>query len=257
MSVASEVRSELRPRSSSWRRCSGLSSGNAAADQHRRRDQQQHAQLDRGAQHDERDHQVGDQLGARAGQDLGERAELVGVAGRDAQHLAGRRTPREDVAHLRGLAGDHLHRPVERDQPGAHDVGVHEDAEQGARQASPPAGARPTSAWCRSRPARCPRRSRGRRSTAPPSAAAARTSRAPWWSGSPATGSSASRSGTASGCACPAQQWARPRRARRRCRSPVGSRASLVQSRWAHRQRANQYPVVDARLAGPRSRTPS
>ena len=30
MSVASEVRSELRPRSISWRRCSGLSSGNAA-----------------------------------------------------------------------------------------------------------------------------------------------------------------------------------------------------------------------------------
>ena len=92
-----------------------------------REDQQPH--LERRAQHDGGDGEVGDQLGRGAGQDLGHRPELVGVAGGDAEHLAGRRTPGQDVAHLHRLAGDQQHRAVDPDQPAPHDQGVHRDPE--------------------------------------------------------------------------------------------------------------------------------
>ena len=132
MSVAIEVRSELRLRSICWRRCSGRSSGSAAPTRTGAATSTSTPSCRRDAEHDGRDHQVGDQLRAGPGDDLGQGAELVGVGGGDAQHLAGRRTARQHVAHLRDLAGHHLHGAVEADQPAAHDQRVQHDAEDAA-----------------------------------------------------------------------------------------------------------------------------
>ena len=119
--------------------------GQRSADEHRRREQHEHAQRQRGVEHDRRHDEVGDQLRRGPRRDLGERPELVGVAGRHAEHLAGRRPPREDVTHLHRLAGDHLHGAVQRDQPAAHDQGVHRDAERDPDHGHQGEQARPSS----------------------------------------------------------------------------------------------------------------
>jgi hypothetical protein len=134
MSVASEVRSDVRERSSCWRR---------RPDEHGGGDQREQAELPRHGQHDEGDRQVGDELADRAGQDLGERAELVGVAGGHAEHLAGRRAPGQHVPHLHDLARDHLERAVEADQPGAHHQRVRDDPEHRADRDHPEQQRRP------------------------------------------------------------------------------------------------------------------
>ena len=94
----------------------------------RRGDQHHDPERDRGGQHQAGDHQVRRQRAERPGEDLGQGAELVGVAGRDTQHLAGRRPLRQHVAQLHRLAVDHHHRAVHPDQPGADDHRVVEHA---------------------------------------------------------------------------------------------------------------------------------
>jgi hypothetical protein len=112
MSVAIPVRSADRVRSTSSRRCSGGQQRQGQHHDQRRGHQHHDPQRDRGGQHQAGDQQVRRQRPERPGEDLGQRAELVGVAGGDAEHLAGRRPLRQHVAELHRLAVDHHHRAV-------------------------------------------------------------------------------------------------------------------------------------------------
>ena len=132
MSVAIEVRSEVRERSSCWRRCSGRSSGSAAPTRTGAA-----TRVSSPSCHDmvstmKATVRYDASWPRRAREDLAERTELVGVARGDAEDLAGRRPAGQHVAHLRHLAGDHLQGAVERDQPAAHHERVRHDAEDTA-----------------------------------------------------------------------------------------------------------------------------
>ena len=136
MSVASDVSSEDRARSTSSRRCSG--SQQRYGEQHERRGGDQHDHARAGTTYPAPGRRSPGTPSARPlpGEHLGQRAELVGVAGGDAEHLTGRRTLRQHVTHLGGLAGDHLHHAVHRHQPGADDQRVPRRRQPGSRAGS-------------------------------------------------------------------------------------------------------------------------
>src|SRR6478735_4262431 len=110
----------------------GSEQGHAEQDEQRRRREHEDPHAHRRAEHDGGHDEVGRELGDRACRDLHERTELVAVAARDREHLAGRRASGQDVAELERLAGDELGRAVEGDEPLAHDDGVEGDAARGA-----------------------------------------------------------------------------------------------------------------------------
>ena len=158
MSVASEVSVGGAPRSTSWRRCSGRSSGSATADEHRRGDA-----APAGPSGGEVSStmaatvEVGDQLGDRPGGDLGERRRTRRrrcAATLSTSPVGVRRGSTWPICD--GLAGDHQRRAVERDQPAAHDEGVHHDAEDRADQRHHEQQPASTGAWPRSSSARIP-----------------------------------------------------------------------------------------------------
>ena len=145
--------------------------------EHRGRHEHQHTELPRHRQHDGCDGQVGDELRHGAGQDLGQRTELVGVARRHAEDLTRGRATRQDVAHLGDLAGDHLGRAVEADQPAAHDQGVEDDPEDASDHHHGEHHARPRQQVDLRAARGCPRRRPDRRCRDRTSAASATAGR--------------------------------------------------------------------------------
>ena len=106
----------------------GPQQGRAEQDEQRCREEHEHAHAHGGGQHDAGDDQVGSELRERTRRHLHEGTELVTVAARHGEHLAGRGTTGQDVPELQDLAGDELGRSVERDEPLTHDDGVEGDA---------------------------------------------------------------------------------------------------------------------------------
>ncbi len=228
MSVAIEVRSEVRERSISWRRWSGRKNGNATPTSAGAATSTSRPIVV----------EVESTIAAtiKKATSWAPARAVISVSAPNSsaspeatlKHLAGRRTPGLDVTELDRLAGHHLGGAVERDQPTTHDQRVHRDAENGTDQRDDQQQPGPITALPRwSRP-RSPRRRPCRRATARASAATATARRQTWRRQPPsAAGATASARGRL-GCAdrAPNQDF-RPAQRRKWSRS-VESPASLT-----------------------------